>query len=290
MNTLHERLNDQNLDHFLVAEGGGPFGIGYEAGLLDEFRARGAQPDHLHGLGTSAGSWVLAMGATGKRFEDIAGKEQIKLFNQTPNYMLGYAREVFGDARSEFVNTTGSLLRFGLPELHIFNGQDHDLADMVTMSSSVPLLFAPAAYQDKSYWDGAVAGVSAGYAHKAPKAKKLIAISALSTHLKVPLPGPLQGVAGFVLEKKTQLELNKWQKNNPGSEVIHLKPNREISAMVRTPKDIFNFRIGEQVYWMARAQAANLLDNEQDDPKRIKLREQVMQLLVELSPPKDLSA
>lgn len=290
MNTLHERLNNQNLDHFLVAEGGGAFGIGVEAGWMDEFRARGAKPEGLHGLGTSAGSWVLAMGAAGKQFEDIAGKEQIKLFNPELHYMRGYAKEIFGDARSEFVNATGSLIRFGMPELHVFHGRDHDLADMVTMSSSVPFAFMPAVYESRLYWDGAVAGVSAGYAHEAPRAKKLIALSALSTHLKVPVLGPLQGVAGKVLELKTDHELKRWQKQNPGSEVIHLKPNREIGSMVRTPRDVFNFRIGEEAYWMARGQMADLLDNEQDKPALINLRQQVMQLLVELSEPQKLSA
>lgn len=290
MNTLHERLNDQNLDHFMVLEGGGAFGIGYEAGLLDEFRHRGAGPKGVHVLGTSAGSWVGAMMATETQFEDVADKKQIRLFNQERGYMLGYAREVFGDARSEFVNTTGSRLQVGLPQLEIFNGGEHDLADMVTMSSSVPLVFAPANYQDRLYWDGAVAGISAGYAHHAPRAKKLIAISALSTHLKMPLPGPLQNVAGPILEKKTRLELWRWQRQNPNSEVIYIKPNREISSMVKTPKDIFNFKVAKDVYWMAREQAADLLDNEQEDPKRVKLREQIMRLLVELSAPKDLSA
>lgn len=290
MNTLHERLNVENLDHFLILEGGGPFGIGYEAGLLDEFRDRGARPDGVHGLGTSAGSWVLSMMATDKHFEDVADKKQIELFNQKPHYMRGYAQEVFGDARSEFVNTTGSLLRFGLPELHIFHGRDHDLADMVTMSSSVPFLFAPAIYQNKLYWDGAVAGISAGYAHHAPRANTLIAISALSTHLKVPLPGPLQNVAGPILERRTRRELRHWQQQNPDSEVVHIKPNRKISAMVKTPKDIFDFRIAKDVYWMAREQAADVLDNPQEDPKLIKLQQQVRRLLAELSVGSDIPA
>jgi predicted acylesterase/phospholipase RssA len=290
MNTLQERLNDQNLDHFIVAEGGGAFGIGVEAGWLDEFRYRGARPRGIHGLGTSAGSWVLSMMETGVQFDDVADKKQIKLFNQDSDYMLGYARDVFGEARSGYVNTTASEIRAGLPKLEIWNGAEHDLAHMVTMSSSVPVIFAPARYNDRRYWDGAVAGVSAGYAHMAPRANKLIALSALSTHLKMPLPGPFQGIAGQVLEKKTRLELWRWQRQNPDSEVIYIKPNRETSALVETPKDIFSFKVAKEAYWMAREQVANLLDNEQDDPKLVKLREQVTRLLVELQETNDLTA
>jgi len=257
MEQLHDRLDPLHLEHFLVLEGGGPFGIGYEAGILDEFRERGASSEGIHALGTSAGSWVASMMATGKTFDDVASQKQIKLFDQTPNYMLGYARDIFGDARSEYVNTTASRLRLGKPSLEILNGADHDLADMVTMSSSVPALFFPAIYDRGLYWDGAVAGASAGYAHLAPKADTLIAISALSTHLKA--PWPLSGIAGPLLEKKSRLELRRWQNRNPESKVIYIRPNRKIGQMVDGMKDIFDFEIAKDVYWMAREQAAELI-------------------------------
>lgn len=257
MEQLHQ-LNHRNLEHFLVLEGGGPYGIGYEAGILDEFRERGAQPEGLHALGTSAGSWVGSMMATGKTFDDVASQKQIKLFNQTPNYMLGYARDIFGDERSEYVNTTASELTVTGPKLKVFNGAEHDLAHMVTMSSSVPGLFFPAKYDNKLYWDGAVAGLSAGYAHLAPKADTLICITALATHLKV--PGQLSRITGPFLEQKTRRELGRWQKRNPESKVIYIRPNREISELVKTPKDIFDFEIAKDVYWMARHQAAEMID------------------------------
>lgn len=257
MEQLHNRLDPLDLEHFLVLEGGGPFGIGYEAGILDEFRERGADPNGIHALGTSAGSWVASMMATGKTFDDVASQKQIKLGNQTPNYMLGYARDIFGDERSEYVNATASRLTLPKPQLEVFNGAEHDLAHMVTMSSSVPFLFAPARYEDNLYWDGAVAGASAGYANLAPKADTLICIAALAGHLNA--PGPFKYVAGRALEQKTRHELGRWKKQNPDSNIIYIRPNREISELVRTPKDIFDFEIAKDVYWMAREQSAELI-------------------------------
>jgi predicted acylesterase/phospholipase RssA len=261
MENLHNRLNPQNLEHFFVLEGGGPFGIGYEAGILDEFRERGADGHGIHSLGTSAGSWVGAMMATGKTFDDVANKKQIELFNQKPNYMLEYAREIFGDARSPYVNATASRLRPGKPQLEIWNGGEHDLADMATMSSSVPGLFFPAIYNNNLYWDGAVAGVSAGYAHMAPQAETLVVIGALAKHIKVPLPlGPLQGVPGWVLEQKSRRDWGRWKKQNPESNVVYIRPNRAISALIKKPGDLFDFEIAKEAYWMAREQSAQLIE------------------------------
>ncbi len=258
MEQLHNRLNDQKLEHFMVLEGGGPYGIGYEAGILDEFRDRGADGYAMHALGTSAGSWVASMMATGKTFDDVANQKQIRLFDQTPDYMLGYAREIFGEERSGYVNATASQLAFPKPKLEIFNGAEHDLAHMVTMSSSVPFLFAPARYQGERYWDGAVAGASAGYAHLAPKADTLICITALATHLKA--PGPFKYLAGPALERKSRHELGRWQKRNPDSKVIYIRPNRAINELVASVTDIFDFEIAKDVYWMAREQAADMID------------------------------
>lgn len=257
MNTLHERLNDQNLPNFLVLEGGAAFGIGYEFGILDEFRHRGVDFSDTHMLGTSAGSWVAGAIATKLTFEDVANQPQIELFNQTPNYMRGYAQEIFGDSHAENVNATATELPS--MQLHIRNGGDHELADLVAPSSAVPGLFFPAAASGRLWWDGAVSRLSMGYAHEAPRAQKLIAISALSGHLSVPL-GPISNAPGKILEAKSRHDLGRWQKQNPDGKVIYVRPNRAISGMVKKPQDLFDFDIARDVYWMAREQAAGLIE------------------------------
>lgn len=282
MEQMHNRLNSLNLDHFFVLEGGGPFGIGYEAGFLEAFRERGVTGNNLHAMGTSAGSWVAGMMATEKTFNDVADKEQIKLLNFKPHYMRGYAREVFGkDTHSEYVNATATEIGAHEPKLRIWNGAEHNLADMAAMSSSVPFLFAPAIYRNRLYLDGAVAGPSAGHANLAPRAKTLVCIAALATHLSA--PGPFKYLAGPVLEKRSRSELRQWKARNPQSETIYIRPNRAINRMVKKPTDLFDFEIAKDVYWMAKDQAADLLDNEQENPKLIRLRQQLVKLLDQLA-------
>ncbi len=285
MEKLHDRLNPQNLEHFFVLEGGGPFGIGYEAGFLDEFRARGADGKKLHVLGTSAGSWVGGMMAADVHFEDVATKPQIKLFqHHKPNYMRGYADEIFEDKKSSYVNATTSRLKlFDRPELEVWNGDEHTLAEMAWASSTVPGLFPPAFIDGRAYVDGAVAGLSAGYAHLAPKAGTLVVIGALAKHLKVPVPiKPFRGVPGWVLSEKSRFDRSRWKKKNPLGKVIYIRPNHEISEMVKTPTDIFDFDIAREVYWKAREQAADLLDNPQERPKKIYLQQQLRRLAAQL--------
>lgn len=259
MNQLRERLDDQNLSEFVVLEGGAAFGIGYEFGILDEFRDQGADFSDAHMLGTSAGSWVASAMAKRLQFEQVADQPQIKLFNQKPNYMRGYAKELFGDTHADNVNATAT----ELPTLHlkIRNGGDHQLADLVAPSSAVPGLFFPAIASNRLWWDGAVARLSAGYAHMAPRADTLLVVSALSSHLKMPL-GRLADIPGQVLETKSLHDMSRWQSRNPEGKVIRIRPNRAISGIVKNPKDLFDFDIARDVYWMAREQAAEMMDKE----------------------------
>ncbi len=243
----------------IVLYGGGAFGIGYEAGILDELRQRGVDFSGATMLGTSAGSWVAAMMATGVEFNDVAGMDQIDLFNYEQDYLKGYAREVFGTMRADNVNATA--VRFPTRQdprfrLEILNGGEYDLADVVTPSSSVPGLWSPANVAGDRYWDGG-AGGSVGYADKAPRSHTLLAVAALSQHLKVPL-GPLKFPAGWALEMKSHQELGSWKRQH-GGKVIYIRPNREISGLAKSTKDIFDFKLAEDVYYMAREQMAGLL-------------------------------
>lgn len=252
-----ERKNDNK--PFFVLYGGGPFAIGYEAGVLDELKDRGVDISDADFLGTSAGSWVSGFQAAGVEFDDVANMEQIKMFNFKPDYLRGYAREVFGDKRADNINATAvrfPTFRNRKFNLQVMNGGDYDLADIVSASSSVPGVFSPARVEGGVYWDGG-AGGSVGYAHIAPEADTLVAVSALAQHLQPPV-GPLGRMVGPALEFKTKRELATWQ-HKFGGEVLHIRPNREINSMVKSPKDIFDFEIAKDVYWMAREQASELI-------------------------------
>jgi hypothetical protein len=220
------------------------------------------------------------------QFKDVAGKKQIRLFNyEDEDYMLGYARELFGDARSERLNVTAT--HFPSFRTEVFNcGEGEEgisIADAVTRTSSVPVIFPPAKGQDErgGLWVDGAAGrfPSAGYAHWAPRADTLVCISALSMHMKAPLPGPLQHAVGWGLEKKTRLELHRWKKRNPMGKVIFIRPNEEIGKMI-TAKTIFDFRAGEEVYHMARTQMADLIDG--SDERNRKPRESIANWAIQL--------
>lgn len=279
MRELHNRLNPQNLDHFFVLEGGGSFAIAYESGVLDEVRERGWDPKDEHMLGTSGGSWVGGMMLTDTHFDDVVGKEQIKLFNyREPDYMLGYARDVFGEKRAAGLNVTATELPW--LRTRVLNCAEGDngiaIADAVTRSSSVPGLFRPT--HDR-WVDGAVGGMSAGYAHYAPKTETLVCVAALSMHLKAPVPGPIKPAMGWALERKTRLELGKWQLRNPLGKVIYIRPNREISDMINDNGfgAIFDFKIAEEVYHMAREQMHDMIEG----PDRVR-RESIGKLVADL--------
>lgn len=274
----------------VVLYGGGVFGIGYKAGVLDELGDRGVNLRGAYMLGTSAGSWVAAMVETGVQFDDVAGKEQIKLRHYERDYLYGYAREIFGDARADNVHASAFRLpsrENKRPGLEILNGGEHDLARIATASSTVPGIWAPATVEGKRYLDGAVGG-SGGYADRAPRSHTLLAVNALAQHLKFPL-GPLKFPIGWGLEAKAGHEVRKWQKQH-GGETIYIRPNKEISDLATDFKSIFDFRLAEEVYGRARNQIADLLENEQEDPKLIELQRKLGALVARYEPDEPMAA
>ncbi len=240
----------------IVFGGGGAFGIGYESGIVDTLRDRGIDLHGAHMLGTSAGSWVAGFVAADKGFDDVADMPQIKVPNYKPGYLRGYSREIFGDARDEHVNA----VVFKLPGPHsrsahprILNGADYDLADLAWASSSVPGVFYPAEIDGEYYIDGGVRSIASG--DLAPRSRKLLAIAAFGAASMPP--------AGSMIEFKMKHELRKWRNKNNG-EVIYIRPNHEISSLIRNPLDVFDFELAKDAYWMAREQAETIIR----DPSR----------------------
>lgn len=266
---LPSELSEQEMNQpelpSVVLYGGGVYGIGYKAGVMDEIRSRGIDLSQAYMLGTSAGSWVASMMATGVEFDDVKDMGQIKLRNYQQDYLYGYAQEVFGDARADNVNGTATRLpsvRHPKPQMKIMNGGEVDLARIAAASSSVPGLWSPANVNGERYWDGAVGG-SGGYADRAPKSHTLLAVNALAQHLKFPL-GPVKVPAGWALEAKALHEVRKWRRQH-GGEVIYIRPNQEISNMAKDFKSIFDFELAKDVYFMAREQVTELLDDPENN-------------------------
>ncbi len=247
----------------IVLGGGGAFGIGYESGILDSFKARGVDLSTAQMLGTSAGSWVGGFVATGIEFDDVASMQQIKVPNLKPGYLKGFAKEVFGDASA--ANVFAMALR--LPSVRdprfraeMLNGGEHGLADIAVASSSVPFVFAPAKVGGNYYLDGGVRSIVS--ADLAPKSHRVLAIAAFGESMKLPL-GKFQLPVGWAIEQQLHRELGKWKEQN-GGDVTFIRPNEEIAKMIKNPMDCFDFEIAKEVYWMARAQGEALIN----DPRR----------------------
>lgn len=266
----HLRDYNPNLPSIALG-GGGTFGMGVEAGYLDEFKDRGADFRNAQIIGTSAGSWVGGFVATGKTFEEITSKvKKVKVPNHQPNYLRDIAREIFADERAS--NVSGMAVRWPtrpgeLPRMEALNGGEHDLADIVAASSSVPGLFPKHKINEKLYYDGGIRSMAS--ANLAPKSHKLLAIAALGGNLGEGInmklgrfnvsPGPFGRVAGFALEKWFEIEMGQWKRQH-GGELIFIRPNREINALVRTPMDCFSVEVGKRAYELARMHAAQIID------------------------------
>lgn len=253
----------------LVLGGGGTFGIGWESGILDEFRDRGANRRDAQILGTSAGSWVGGFIATGKTFEDITSRvKSIKAPNFEANYLSDMAYDIFGDAKADnvsavalrvpspsqlgiraLVKSRGSLKDEVLPRADMLNGGEHGLAAIAAASSAVPFIFSPVKVGDHYYVDGGVRSIVS--ADLAPKSQTVLALACLTRHFAPPV--------GPIMEIQLHRELGKWEKQH-GGKVVYVRPNKEISDLVKNPIDCFSVEIGKRAYELARMQASRAFE------------------------------
>lgn len=251
----------------LALGGGGTFGMGAEAGYMDEFKERGANFKDAQIIGTSAGSWVGGFVETEKTFDEITSKvNKVKVPNWKPGYLKEISREIFNDERAANVSAMAVRIpsRGDRGGMEMLNGGEHDLASIVAASSSVPGLFFPARVDGKLYFDGGVR--SMGSANLAPKSHKLLAIAALGgtlgEHIRMPI-GPLRRVIGPGLERWFQYEIEQWQRQH-GGEAVFIRPNRAINELVQHPMDCFSVEVGKHAYELARLNAAELIDRRED--------------------------
>lgn len=256
----------------IVLGGGGTFGMGVEAGYLDEFKEHGADLTNAQMIGTSAGSWVSGFVARRKTFEEVTQKvKKVKVPNKTPNYLRDIAREIFEDERASNVSAMAvrwPSKRGQLPRMEMLNGGDYDLADIIAASSSVPGLFPKHEIDGNLYYDGGMRSMAS--VNLAPKSHKLLAIAALGGNLgenirfnvgsRYVSPGPLGRVAGFALEKWFEFEMGQWQRKH-GGQVVFIRPNKEINALVGRWQDCFSVEVGKRAYKLARNHGAELIRN-----------------------------
>jgi NTE family protein len=228
--------------------GGGPFGIAYAIGIVDELQAAGLSFQGSDLLGTSAGSWVASSIATGTSFETLCALPPVRVPNPRPGKLQSLAEEVFGDARSPLVRA--SAVRLSTGRRVLLSGADFRLADLVAASSAVPTLFAPAHLLGRRYVDGGVRSMVS--ADQAPPAQHLLVVA--------PIAGPMFGRAGRVMEKLLSRELRRWERTSGGT--VHLiRPNRAIAGLAKTPLDLFRRELARAVYPMGREQARQLIDS-----------------------------
>ncbi|HEX4429637.1 MAG TPA: patatin-like phospholipase family protein [Frankiaceae bacterium] len=228
--------------------GGGPFGIAYAFGIVDELIDAGLSLDGSELLGTSAGSWVAACLASGTPFETLCALPPVKVPNLRPGKLQALAEEALGDARSPLVRA--SAVRVSTGRRVLLSGADYRLADLVAASSAVPSLFAPAHLLGRRYVDGGVRSMVS--ADQAPPAQHLLVVA--------PIAGPMFGRAGRVMEVLLKREIGRWERAGGGG--VHLiRPNKAIAGLAKSPRDLFDTALARAVYPLARQQARQLLDS-----------------------------
>lgn len=227
--------------------GGGPFAIGYEMGIIEAFQQKGIDVRHAEMLGTSGGSWAASLTATGKTFDDIKDVQQVKIPDIKPGLIKSLAHDVLGEETAP--NVSAMVVKIlGLRAMKL-SGKDHLLSDIVAASSSVPGIFYPHRIRGNHYWDGGVRSVVS--ADVAPRADKMIAIAALAQHFMPPVGGALEALL--------YREMGIWDRKH-GGESILIRPNRAISSLIKNPKDLFDFAIAKDVYWMAQEQGSQIFE------------------------------
>lgn len=251
--------------------GGGPFAIGFNAGVTEALIEHGADLKSADKLGTSGGSWTAAMIATETGVDAIEELPDISLGDKRSReegLLQGFTHEIFGDQPAENVRATAVRLgRFLTTSLQVLDSSEYSVADMVAASSSVPGIYKPTVIDGRKYIDGGMASntslMSAAHAHRAANADRLLVTSPL-TFSKI---DSALSVSAFKLMAgaidKTHTERRLWEVKTGGSS-IQINPDLATSRLVRTPGDLFDRRIALETYDRTLDHTRERLENPND--------------------------
>ncbi len=227
----------------MVYGGGGVFGIAYTSGVATGLAETGIAVATAPSLGTSAGSWTASAMALGMGYDDFSDIRSPSVPNLRPGVVVEIAREIFGEATHHLVSVSAICVR--TQRRHILDGGVYPLADLVAASSAVPGLLPPHRIDGRLYVDGGM--WSATSVDAAAEADRVIVVAPLAGAVC----GAMGRTAGFLLER----ELQRWRARHPDSEVILIRPNREIARLAGlNPLGLFDDDRSRSVYPLAYEQ------------------------------------
>lgn len=229
-----------------VYGGGGIFGIAYGLGVAHALNDGGVPLSECAAIGTSAGSWVASSLVTGVGFGELSAQPAVRVPNLRPGWLRGVARELFGERRDARVRACA--LRLPTLRRELLSGADLPLADLVSASSSVPGVFAPARVNGRLYVDGGVRSLAS--AHIAPAADHLLVVA--------PIAGPVLGPGGRTLELVLAEETRRWERTTGGRAHV-IRPDAAIASLISSPWHLFDKARALDVYPMAYDQGRRLL-------------------------------
>lgn len=254
----HPEVQNEELPFLSVTvTGGGPFVIGWGLGMARRLQEEGIPISDAELMGTSAGGWVVGGMAAGKSIEEISNRPQMKIPDRSEGLIEGYARDVFGNERAENMRTIAVRKQFLIPEK--LKGDKHYIYEMVAATSAVPGFFRSAKVRGREYFDGGVRSV--GNLDIAPRAKHMLGLVGLGSHLGLPLPFIGRDLpVGFLLHRQSKRETELWERRH-GGELTVVQPNASISKMIRHPKHLFDFGIAVDAHGMGWEQGGRVFAN-----------------------------
>ena len=215
----------------MVYGGGGPFGIGFGAGVARGLADAGIPVATAPALGTSAGSWVASLMALGLDYGDFDDIGVPPVPTHEVGAVLRPARQAFGDARSPLVSAVAVRTSGGRPRRVVLRGDEYDLADICAASSAAPYLLPSHTISGVRYVDGGVRSATS------------IPLAADADHVIVvaPLARGVQGKAGALMQIPVDREIRAWHHAHPGRRLTLITPNAEVARYAgKGTKDLFD--------------------------------------------------
>jgi predicted acylesterase/phospholipase RssA len=207
-------------------------------GVVDGLRDGGIPVDKGPMLGTSAGAWTAASVAAGVTHDELLERSDGFERTDDPVRVIELTRAVFGEHRDARVS--GMVIELPLGLRKSLNGEVHDLADVVAASSSPPKFAHPHWINGRRFIDaGILRGTSVD---RAETARVLVVVA--------PISGNVLGPFGRAHEQMARMEIQHWRMRSGRGDVLFVRPNRELAAMVngRKLEGLLDPEVGRRAY------------------------------------------